>query len=438
MAGSPPARLSTRSATSVREWPVLARVCTTAGWLPASPSWRCSSPGIRATPTILIEPLGDEFGWRVDQVSLAVTINLVLFGLMAPFSAALMDRFGVRPVVAVALGAVAAGSALTIAMSSLWQLDLLWGVVVGAATGCLSSPLAAIVATRWFVVRRGLVTGLLSAAYATGQLVFLPVLAVLARDLGWRWASALVAASAALVVPVALALLRERPADLGLPPYGATERMPPPARAGNPFAATVDGLLTAARDRTFWLLAGGFAICGATTVGLVGTHLVPAAHDHGIGEVTAASLLALIGVFDIVGVTASGWLTDRWDPRSLLFVYYGLRGLSLFFLPFVLGSSGPGVVAFAVVYGLDWVATVPPTVALTVAAFGQERAGIVFGWIFASHQVGAGIAAWAAGAIRTWDGSYAPAFLTAGILGVLAAFLSLAVGRGRRRLQPAV
>jgi len=143
-------------------------------------------------------------------------------------------------------------------------------------------------------------------------------------------------------------------------------------------------------------------------------------------------------VFDIVGVTASGWLTDRWDPRSLLFVYYGLRGLSLFFLPFVLGSSGPGVVAFAVVYGLDWVATVPPTVALTVAAFGQERAGIVFGWIFASHQVGAGIAAWAAGAIRTWDGSYAPAFLAAGILGVLAAFLSLAVGRRRRRLQPAV
>jgi predicted MFS family arabinose efflux permease len=390
--------------------------------------------GVRATPTILIAPLDEELGWRVDQVSLAISVNLVLFGLMAPFSAALMERFGVRRVVTVALAAVAAGSAATIAMSALWQLTLLWGVVIGAATGCLSSPLAAVVATRWFIERRGLVTGVLSAAYATGQLIFLPFLALLARDAGWRWASAAVSLSAALVVPLAYALLRERPADVGLPPYGGREVEPPAAAARNPFAATAAALVIGLRSRAFWLLAGTFFICGATTVGLIGTHLIPAAHDHGIGEVQAAGLLAVIGVFDILGVTASGWLTDRWDPRQLLFAFYALRGLSLFFLPFVLGSSDAGTVAFVVVFGLDWVATVPPTVALTVEAFGRERAGVVFGWIFAAHQLGAAAAAWAAGAVRAASESYEIAFMGAGMLGVAAALMALAIaGRGRAR-----
>lgn len=395
--------------------------------------------GVRATPTILIEPLDEEFGWRVDQVSLAISINLVLFGLMAPFSAALMERFGVRRVVTVALVALAAGSAATIAMSALWQLTLLWGVVIGAATGCMSSPLAAVVATRWFVERRGLVTGLLSAAYATGQLIFLPILAVLARDAGWRWASAAVALSAAAVVPLAYALLRERPADLGLPPYGAARVEPPAPPARNPFAATAAALALGLRSRAFWLLAGTFFICGATTVGLIGTHLIPAAHDHGIGEVQAAGLLAVIGVFDILGVTASGWLTDRWDPRQLLFAFYALRGLSLFFLPFVLGASDAGLIAFVIVFGLDWVATVPPTVALTVEAFGRERAGVVFGWIFAAHQLGAASAAWAAGAVRTAFDSYELAFMGAGMLGVAAALLALGItGRGRPAPAPAL
>ena len=303
-------------------------------------------------------------------------------------------------------------------MSALWQLTLLWGVVIGAATGCLSSPLAAVVATRWFVRRRGLVTGVLSAAYATGQLIFLPVLAVLVRDAGWRWASAAVAISAAAAVPVAVALLRERPADLGIPPYGAEEVEPPAAAGGNPFAATAAGLVVGLRSRAFWLLAGTFFVCGATTVGVIGTHLIPAAHDHGIGEVQAAGLLAAIGVFDILGVTASGWLTDRWDARQLLFAFYALRGLSLFFLPFVLGTSEAGLAAFVVVFGLDWVATVPPTVALTVEAFGRERAGVIFGWIFAAHQLGAAAAAWAAGAVRAAAESYEVAFMGAGLLGV--------------------
>jgi MFS family permease len=404
------------------------------GWVVAAAAFVALliASGVRATPTILIEPLDEELGWRVDQVSLAISINLVLFGLMAPFSAALMERFGVRRVVAAALAATAAGTAATIGMSALWQLTLLWGVVIGAATGCLSSPLAAVVATRWFVRRRGLVTGVLSAAYATGQLIFLPVLAVLVRDAGWRWASAAVAISAAAAVPVVVALLRERPADLGIPPYGSEEVEPPAAAGGNPFAATAAGLVVGLRSRAFWLLAGTFFVCGATTVGVIGTHLIPAAHDHGIGEVQAAGLLAAIGVFDILGVTASGWLTDRWDARQLLFAFYALRGLSLFFLPFVLGTSQAGLAAFVVVFGLDWVATVPPTVALTVEAFGRERAGVIFGWIFAAHQLGAAAAAWAAGAVRAAAESYEVAFMGAGLLGVAAAFMALGIAsRGR-------
>jgi MFS family permease len=394
--------------------------------------------GVRATPTILIDPLDEEFGWRVDQVSLAISVNLVLFGLMAPLSAALMERFGVRRVVAAALAATAAGSAATIGMSALWQLTLLWGVVIGAATGCLSSPLAAVVATRWFVGRRGLVTGILSAAYATGQLIFLPVLAVLARE-DWRWASAAVAISAAAAVPLALALLRERPADLGIPPYGSKEVEPPVPPARNPFAETAAGLVVGLRSQAFWLLAGTFFVCGATTVGVIGTHLIPAAHDHGIGAVQAAGLLAAIGAFDIIGVTASGWLTDRWDARQLLFAFYALRGLSLFFLPFTLGASDAGLIAFVVVFGLDWVATVPPTVALTVEAFGRRRAGVVFGWIFAAHQLGAAAAAWAAGAVRNASESYEIAFMGAGLLGVAAAFMALGIAsRGRGAPAPAL
>lgn len=395
--------------------------------------------GFRAAPTVMIRPLEDEFGWGVDQISLAIAINLVLFGLMAPFSAACMERFGVRRVVGVALGAVAAGSAVTIAMNALWQLNLLWGVLIGAATGVLSTPLAAIVATRWFVARRGLVTGLLTSAYATGQLVFLPVLAIVTREAGWRWSAALVAILSAVAAPPAVALLRERPADLGLPPVGREELDPPPAESGNPFARTVGALATAGRTRVFWLLSGAFFICGFTTVGLIGTHLIPAAHDHGIGEVAAASLLATIGVFDIAGTTLSGWLTDRWDPARLLFAFYALRGMSLFFLPLVLGASDIGTLAFVVVYGLDWVATVPPTVALTVQAFGRESAGVVFGWIFAAHQLGAAAAAWGAGLTREMADSYVPAFMFAGMLGLVAAFLSLAVARtGRRPEAPAV
>ena len=394
--------------------------------------------GVRATPTVMIEPLGDEFGWGVDQISLAVGINLVMFGAMAPFSAALMDRFGVRRVAVVALAAMAAGAAATIAMTSLWQLDLLWGVLIGAATGCLSTPLAAIVATRWFVVRRGLATGLLSAAYASGQLIFLPTLAFTTREAGWQWAVALVALAAAVCIPVTLLLIRDHPADHGVPPFGGARVEPPPVALGNPFGRTILAFREAAVTRIFWLLAATFFICGATTVGIIGTHLIPAAHDHGIGEVQAAGLLALIGVFDLIGVTTSGWLTDRWDPARLLFCFYALRGLSLFFLPLVLGRTALGTAAFVVVFGLDWVATVPPTVAITVSAFGRERAGVIFGWIFAAHQLGAASAAWAGGLIRASADTYVPAFLGTGLMGVAAAAMTLGMGASRRGPRIAV
>jgi predicted MFS family arabinose efflux permease len=335
------------------------------------------------------------------------------------------------------LVAVGGGAALTVVMNALWQLDLIWGLLIGSATGAISIPLSAIVATRWFERRRGLVTGVLAASFATGNLVFLPLLAWVTTAHGWRWAAGIVAICAGGIVPLVLLLMRERPDDVGLLPYGATDARPTPKRPeGNSFVRPFRVLGEAVRVRDFWLLAGTFFICGWTTNGAVQSHLIPAAHDHGMSEVTAASLLAVIGVFDIVGSTASGWLTDRADPRRLLFVYYCLRGTSLAALPLLLDGSGLPLVAFAVVYGLDWVATVPPTVALTNMAFGPERAPVVFGWVFCSHMLGGATAAWLAGAFREQFGDYLLAFSGAGLLGVVAGFAALGIARPPRRPEP--
>ncbi|MDP9496450.1 MAG: MFS transporter [Actinomycetota bacterium] len=389
--------------------------------------------GFRSTPGVLIVPLEESFGWSRSTLSLAVGVNLVLFGLTGPFAAAAMLRFGVRRVVLGALSLCAIGSGLTVFMTASWQLVLLWGVVVGLGTGCLASVFAATVANRWFVARRGLVTGVLTAASATGQLVFLPLLATLATSYGWRAASLTVAGAALLGVPLALLFLHDRPEDVGARPYGADESTPPTATAtGNPMAAAFAGLRLAAGSGRFWLLAGSFFVCGASTNGLIGTHFIPAAHDHGMTQVAAASLLATIGIFDIIGTTASGWLTDRFDPRALLAWYYGLRGLSLLALPVVLQTGSLPLLAFIVFYGLDWVATVPPTIALCAGVAGPERAAVVFGWVFAAHQIGAACAAYGAGVVRDGLGSYGPAFVTAGVLCAVAAALALSVGRSRR------
>jgi predicted MFS family arabinose efflux permease len=380
--------------------------------------------GFRATPGALITPLQDEFGWSRGTISAAVSVNLLLFGLTAPFAAALMNRFGIRRVVSLALLLVSAGSGLTVFMTASWQLVLLWGVLVGLGTGSMALAFVATVSGRWFVRSRGLVTGVLTAGSATGQLIFLPVVAWLAHNHGWRSAALLVAGGALAVVPLVLLLLRDFPSDLGLPPYGGEELVAPPARTGNAARVAVDALRGAARTQPFWLLAGGFAICGATTNGLVGTHFIPAAHDHGMPTTTAAGLLALVGLFDIAGTIASGWLTDRVDSRILLAGYYALRGLSLLVVSQLFAASPhPSTLVFVVFYGLDWVATVPPTVALCRQYFGAAGP-VVFGWVFAAHQVGAAIAATAAGLTRDHLGTYTPAWFVAGGLCLVAASFS--------------
>lgn len=391
-----------------------------------------AAAAFRSTIGVFVVPLEQEFGWTRGDVSRAISVNLVCYGLVAPFAAALVERFGIRRVLIAALTVVAAGAAMTTAMSAVWHLTLIWGPLIGVATGAISVPLSAIVANRWFATRRGLVTGLLTAAFATGNLAFLPLLAWISTQGGWRLAAAVVAVMSLATVPVVALLMRERPAHLGLLPYGATAPPPPtPPPVGNAFVRPFRVLAGAVRRRDFWLLAGTFFVCGWTTNGAVQTHFMPVSHDHHIPEVTAASLLAVIGVFDIVGSTASGWLTDRMDPRQLLFAYYVLRGTSLaLLLPLMTGPRW-GLVAFAVIYGLDWVATVPPTIRLTTEVFGADQAGVVFGWVFCSHMLGGAAAAWLAGVLRDGLGDYVLAFSAAGVLGVVAGIASLAIGRGR-------
>ena len=386
--------------------------------------------GFRAAPSVLMLPLEDEFGWSRTQLSLAVTVNLLLYGLMAPFAAALMARFGLRKVTSVALLLVASGAALSTFATEPWMLVLTWGVLIGLGTGSMALVFAATVADQWFHKRRGLVVGILTAGSATGQLVFLPFIALLVTDQGWRQASLLVAGGALLVVPLVLIFLRNHPVDIGMTPYGAAETYAyePPAR-GNAVKLALATLRRATKVRTFWALVAGFAICGATTNGLIGTHFIPSAHDHGLPETTAAGLLAIVGIFDIIGTVASGWLTDRVNPRILLAVYYAGRGLGLLVLPFLLSATvQPPLFIFVVIYGLDWVATVPPTVALCREIFGKDGP-IVFGWVFASHQVGAAIAATVAGVIRDQTGQYTAAWFGAAGLCLVAAVVSATITR---------
>jgi MFS family permease len=380
-------------------------------------------------PGVLIVPLEREFGWDNAQISTALALRLLLFGLFGPFAAAFMNRFGVRRVIICALTLIATGLLASLAMTRLWQLVLLWGVVVGVGTGLTAMVLAATVATRWFNHRRGLVIGLLAASSATGQLVFLPLIAELTSRYGWRIALVFVCGMLAFTAGVALLLMRDRPSDLDLPLYGETAVTPPPAAGVGLVSLLLSPLLVlkdAVRVPIFWVLFGTFFICGSSTNGLIQTHFITLCGDYGLAAVTAASVLAMMGVFDFVGTIGSGWLSDRFDNRWLLFWYYGLRGLSLLYLPFT-DFTFYGLSLFAMFYGLDWIATVPPTVKLTADRFGREKAGMVFGWIFAGHQLGAASAAFGAGFTRTEFSTYLPAFFVAGALCILAAVLVLTV-----------
>jgi sugar phosphate permease len=393
--------------------------------------------GVRAAPGVLIVPLEGEFHWSRATISFAIGVNLLLYGAVGPFAAAAMDRFGVRRTVSLALAATAFAVAASPLMHEAWQLILLWGVVVGLSCGFIGAYLSAYIAARWFRARRGLVVGLLTAANAAGQLIFLPSMAALVTSAGWRIMSLTLGAILIGFVPVLVLLMRDRPEQLGLAQYGDV-RGPQPVLPpqGNPLAVAFRALGDGVRSRDFWLIAGGYFICGASTNGLIGTHLIPACVDHGLTEVVGAGLLAATGVFSFIGGTLSGWLSDRFDNRYLLFWYYGLRGLSLMYLPFAFDMSFFGLSLFMVIYGLDWIASAAPTTQLLTGVVGQERIGIMVAWITVIHQIGGATSAFVAGLLRISYGSYLQAFMLSGLLCVIAAVMVLFIGAGRRRGEP--
>ena len=425
----------------ISEWlsAALARRNIHYGWVMVGVTFLTAliSAGAVGAPGVFIVPLQQEFGWTTAEISSALSIRLVLFGVMAPFAAAVLNRFGLRNVTLSALLTVATALLVSLAMTKIWQLMLLWGLVVGIGTGMTALVLGATVSARWFAARRGLVVGILTASAATGQLVFLPLLASLTERMGWRIALGLMCGMLGLAAFAVAMLMRDRPSDVGLRPFGDAGIGPLPAPPPNTapiLAAALGTLREAAKTRVFWILFATFFICGASTNGLIQVHLIPMCLDFGIPQLQAASLLAAMGVFDFFGTVGSGWLSDRYDNRYLLSWYYGLRGLSLLFLPFT-NFSFYGLSLFAMFYGLDWIATVPPTVRLTAQRFGPERANLVFGWIFAGHQLGAATAAFGAGLSRTALGTYLPAFFIAGALCVVAALITLAIAR---QVKPAM
>lgn len=396
-----------------------------------------AAAGLRSTPGVLMVPWENAFGWSRGTISLAAATGIFLFGLTGPFAAAAMQRFGVRATVMVALVMMGASSIASLFMTASWQLVLTWGVVSGIGSGCITNVLSATIVNRWFVTNRGLVMGLFAASTSTGTLIFLPVLSAIAQDHGWQPVVLCVGGAMMVMLPVVWLLLPESPAAIGIAPFGARDgHQPDPVMRGNPLKTAFSALGEGLKSRAFLLLAATFFVCGFTTNGLVGTHMIALCHDHGMEAVAAGGLLAIMGLFDLVGTTASGWLTDRIDPRKLLFFYYGLRGLSLIYLPFA-DFIFYGLSLFAVFYGLDWIATVPPTLAIATRTFGAARAPIFFGWISASHQVGAAAAAFFAGVSRTATGSYLDSFVVAGLVAVVAAFLALSIRIDPARPAPA-
>jgi MFS family permease len=394
-----------------------------------------AAAGLRSTPGVLMVPWETAFGWPRSTISFAAATGIFLFGFTGPFAAAAMQRFGIRATVMTALTMMGASSFASLFMTQSWQLVLTWGVISGMGSGCITNVLSAVVVNRWFVKHRGLIMGLFAASTSTGTLIFIPALSALSEWGGWKPVVTAVAAAMVLLVPLVFFLLPERPADIGEVPFGADpDHLPEERSHGNPIRTAFAALGEGVRVRDFWLLSGTFFVCGFTTNGLVGTHMIALCSDHGLAATAAGGLLAIMGLFDLIGTTASGWLTDRVDPKKLLFAYYALRGLSLIYLPFA-NFTFMGLSLFAVFYGLDWIATVPPTIAIANRVFGTKKAPILFGWISASHQVGAATAAFLAGLIRTETGTYFAAFATAGTVAVIAALFCLMIGgepAGRR------
>jgi len=403
-----------------------------------------TSAAFRSSVGVLVVPFEDEFGWSRSATSIAVAVNLVLYGVTAPFATALMERFGIRNIAAGALALIAIGTGLTTVMTDPWHLVILWGVIVGLGVGATALVFGSLVVNRWFVQRRGLMLGVMGAAWATGQLVFLPLIANTIDAASWRTASWGIAIAALVLIPIIWFVIADRPSDVGQLPYGADPNDPPneetntQGSAAKAAGSAITTLLEVARHRTFWILAGTFFICGWTTNGIISTHFIPAAHDEGMHATTAAGLLAVVGIFDLIGTIGSGWLTDRFDPRKLLAIYYGVRGIALLAMPAIIGPAvDPPILVIMVLFGLDWVATVPPTAIMCTRAFGPEKGAVVFGWVFASHMIGAAAAALLSGAIRDITGDYLIAWLLAGLLAIAASIASMALPRALRRAEPA-
>ncbi len=388
-----------------------------------------SAAGIRATPSVMILPLEHEFGWSRTTISFVISVNIALYGLIGPFSAAAMQRYGIRPMVLGALVLLSAGTLLSTLMTMPWHMVLAWGIVVGAGSGVAANTLAATIVGRWFETRRGLAMGLLTASAATGQMVFLPLMAYMVDHAGWRAVALMVSCVAAVAIPLVVLFLPERPQDIGLTRYGMTGDVAPELLVSprNPLAIAFDTLRKAVRVRDFWLLFFSFFVCGMSTNGYIGSHFIAMCSDYGILAVGGASILASMGVLDLVGTTLSGWLSDRYNPRVLLFFYYGLRGIALIFLPHAFGLSYFGLPIFAIIYGLDWIATVPPTVRLANDVFGRLAAPIVFGWIVAGHQLGAAGATMLAGYLRNSLGSYTASSVLMGCACIIAAIMVLRI-----------
>jgi MFS family permease len=382
---------------------------------------------VRASPGVMIVPLQRAFGWDVSVISGAVSLNIILLGATGPFITGLMQVIGIKRTILGCLAILMTGTGLSFFMTEPWQLYLTWGLMVGIGSGAGAVGIAGAVANRWFARRTGLATGLLISANAAGQLIFLPLLALLVQDYGWQGVSVAVTAAIAAAIPLVMILLPESPASVGLPPFGSTDVVPVPQfQGGNPFAVAFTAFGTASKSMDFWLLCLTFGVCGFSTNGLINTHLIAYCADNGISEMHGASILAVIGVFSLIGSTASGYMCDRFSPRILLFWYYGLRGLSLVLVPFS-NFDNVSLTVFSVFYGLDWVATGPATFALTNEVFGRRDAPVIVAWIFAAHQVGGSLAAFGAGAVRSLSGSYLIAFIASGLACLMASLLVLRV-----------
>ena len=387
-----------------------------------------SAAGIRATPAIMILPLEHEFGWSRTTISFVISVNIALYGLIGPFSAAAMQSYGIRRMILGAMGLLAIGTLLSTFMTLPWHMMLAWGVIVGAGSGVVANTLAATIVGRWFETRRGLAMGILTASAATGQMVFLPLMAYMVDHVGWRSVALMVSGVAALAIPVIALLLPEKPADIGMRRYGQIDDTVHSTMTGaNPFVAAIGALKKAIRIKDFWLLFFSFFVCGMSTNGYIGAHFIAMCSDYGILAVGGASILATMGVLDLVGTTLSGWLSDRYNARVLLFWYYGLRGIALIFLPQAFGISYFGLPIFAIIYGLDWIATVPPTVRLANDVFGRAAAPIIFGWVVVGHQLGAASAALLAGYMRNSLGSYTASSMMMGVACIIAAVMVLRI-----------